>query len=86
MFKASYAQTFVIESIGPRPGSGSLLALLRESRALPTAQKSIAALFRLTDNIWGRVPSMNLDVVIRTPPRNFWGSGYDSLTQTSLDC
>lgn len=31
-------------------------------------KKSIAALFRLTDRLWGTVPSMNLDVVIRKDP------------------
>lgn len=31
-------------------------------------KKSIAALFRLTDQIWGAVPSVNLDVVIRKDP------------------
>ncbi len=31
-------------------------------------KKSIAALFRLTDKLWGTIPSMNLDVVIRKDP------------------
>jgi len=31
-------------------------------------KKSIATLFRLTDKLWGTVPSMNLDVVIRKDP------------------
>ncbi len=32
-------------------------------------KQSIAAAFRLTDKLWGTVPSMNLDVVIRKDPR-----------------
>lgn len=31
-------------------------------------KKSIAALFRLTDKLWGTVPSMNLDIAIRKDP------------------
>ena len=32
-------------------------------------KKSIVAAFRLTDHLWGTVPSMNLDVAIRKDPR-----------------
>jgi SAM-dependent methyltransferase len=41
-------------------------------------KKSIAALFRLTDKLWGTVPSMNLDVVIRKDPANVpdFGDSY----------
>ena len=31
-------------------------------------KKSIAAFFRMTDKLWGTVPGMNLDVVIRKDP------------------